>query len=51
VGCYLMRHGLATRKNVLDMINDLRKDSEDSGRKSPETRDQREMVVGWREPN
>ena len=49
VGCYLVRHGLATGKNVLDMIRDLRKDTEDSGRESPETREQREMVVGWRE--
>ena len=48
VGCYLVRHGLATGKNVLDMIRDLRKDSEDSGRQSPETREQRKMVVGWR---
>jgi hypothetical protein len=46
VGCYLVRHGLTTGKNVLDMIRDLRKDSEDSGRESPETREQREMVVG-----
>ena len=49
VGCYLVRHGLATGKNVLDMIRDLRKDYEDSGRESPETREQRKMVVGWRE--
>ena len=49
VGCYLVRHGLATGKNVLDMIRDLRKDSEDSDRQSPETREQREMVVGWQE--
>ena len=26
IGCYLVRHGLATDKNVLDMIMDLRKD-------------------------
>jgi hypothetical protein len=44
-----VRLGLATGKNVLDMIRDLRKDSEDSGRESPETKVQREMVVGWRE--
>ena len=49
VGCYLVRHGLATGKNVLELIGDLRKDSEDSGRESPETREQREMVVGWQE--
>jgi hypothetical protein len=51
VGCYLLRHGLATGKNVLDMIRDLRRDTEDSGRESPETREQREMVVGWRKRN
>jgi hypothetical protein len=51
VGCYLVRHGLATEKNVLDMIRDLRKDSEDSERVSPETRVQRKMVVGWQERN
>ena len=48
VGCYLVRHGLATGKNVLDMIRDLRKDSEDSDRESPETREQREMGMEWR---
>lgn len=47
VGCYLMRHGLATDKNVLAMIRDLRKDTEDSGRESPETIDQSEMVMKW----
>jgi hypothetical protein len=49
VGCYLVRHGLATGKNVLDMIRELRENCEDSNRESPETREQREMVVGWRE--
>jgi hypothetical protein len=49
VGCYLVRHGLATGKNVLDMIMNLRKDCEDSGRESPETRKQRQMVLGWLE--
>jgi protein tyrosine phosphatase len=49
VGCYLVRHGLATGKNVLDMIRDLREGTEDSKRVSPEMREQREMVVGWRE--
>jgi len=47
VGCYLVRHGLATGKNVLEMIRNLRKDTEDSGRESPETSEQRGMVVGW----
>jgi protein-tyrosine phosphatase len=48
VGCYLVRHGLATGKNVLDMIRELRKDTEDSARISPETREQSGMVVAWR---
>jgi hypothetical protein len=48
IGCYLVRHNLATGKNVLEMIKNLRKDSEDSGRESPETREQRQMVVRWR---
>ena len=47
VGCYLVWHGQATGKNVLDMIMDLRKDCEDSARESPETKEQRQMVVGW----
>jgi protein tyrosine phosphatase len=51
VGCYLVRHGLATGKNVLEMIIYLRKDSEDSDRRSPETREQREMVMGWQKRN
>jgi hypothetical protein len=32
VGCYLVRHGLATGKYVLEMMKDLRKDCEDSAR-------------------
>jgi hypothetical protein len=34
-------------KNVLDIIRDLQKDTEDPGRESPETREQRKMVVRW----
>jgi hypothetical protein len=49
VGCYLVRHGLASGKNVLAMIRDLRKDTEDSDRRSPETGEQREMVMEWME--
>jgi hypothetical protein len=47
VGCYLRRHGLADGNNVIEIIKDLRKDCEDAGRRSPETREQRKMVVGW----
>jgi hypothetical protein len=31
------------------MIRDLRKDTEDSDRRSPETGEQREMVMEWME--
>ncbi len=47
VGCYLRRHGLADGNNVIEIIKDLRNDCEDAGRRSPETREQRKMVVGW----
>jgi hypothetical protein len=49
VGCYLVRHGLTTGKNVLEMILKLRENCEDEGRRSPETSEQRDMVVGWQE--
>jgi hypothetical protein len=49
VGRYLVRHILATGKNALDMIMELRKDSEDIGREPPGTREQRLLVVGWQE--
>ena len=51
MGCYLVWHGLATGKNVLDMIRELRENCEDSGRESPETREQRGMMVRCRERN
>jgi protein tyrosine phosphatase len=47
VGCYLVRHGLTTGKNVLEMIKELRKDCEDADRRSPETKEQMAMVMGW----
>jgi hypothetical protein len=30
IGCFLIRIGLATEKNVLEMIKELRKNTEDS---------------------
>jgi len=47
VGCYLMRHGLASEKNVLEIIGKLRENCEDSWRQSPETKEQQQMVSGW----
>jgi hypothetical protein len=47
VGCYLMRHGLAARDDVLDRISVLRRDEVTAYRSSPETLDQRLMVQFW----
>jgi hypothetical protein len=41
------RKAFLAGKNELDIIRDLPKDTEDSGRESPETREQRKMVVRW----
>lgn len=47
VGCYLIRHGLATGKNVIDMIKELRRNVINWSSPSPETREQVEMLVNW----
>jgi hypothetical protein len=47
VGCYLMRHGLATKGNVLERIAFLRRNEATAYRPSPETWDQRVMVQSW----
>jgi protein-tyrosine phosphatase len=47
VGCYLIRHGLATRTGVLDQIAFLRREELTSRRQSPETLEQRRMVQSW----
>jgi protein tyrosine phosphatase len=48
VGCYLIRHGLATREDVLDRISVLRRDEVTAYRPSPEILEQRKMVQFWR---
>ena len=47
VGCYLIRHGIAGPREVLSRIQDLRTSTEDRYRRSPETEEQREMVLAW----
>ncbi len=47
VGCYLIRHGLASKKDVLDKIQFLRRDIPGSPQASPETGPQREMIWNW----
>jgi len=46
-GCYMARHGLATGRNILKMIQELRKDTEDHHMPSPETSQQVDMVLSW----
>lgn len=48
VGCWMLRHGLATHDNVLQVLRQLRlADRERGGRISPETSEQRAFVLGW----
>jgi hypothetical protein len=47
IGCYMVRHGLATGANVLERIALLRKNEKTSHRVSPETPAQRRMVQSW----
>jgi hypothetical protein len=48
VGCYLMEHGMATADTVLDKIRELRRNELKAYRESPETAEQRKMVINWR---
>ena len=49
VGCYLLRHGLATRTNVFDIIEKLRINDPTSYIRSPESEAQQHFVQNWRE--
>lgn len=52
VGCWLMRHGLADRRTVIDEIFNLRKLCVESScllYRSPETEDQERFVLNWQE--
>ena len=47
MGCYLVRHGMAAGSNVIEMIKELRKNTKDFSDRSPETREQINMVINW----
>ena len=47
VGCYLARHGLAQGQQILKHIAELRKNTADAHRASPETAQQVDMVLSW----
>lgn len=48
VGCYLARHGIAVGNEALGMIEQLRQHDASSHEPSPETQEQRNMVVSWK---
>jgi hypothetical protein len=48
-GCYLLRHALANRRNVLQKIRQLRQNSLYRDKQSPETAGQVEFVLSWAE--
>jgi len=47
VGCYLARHGLATGQDCLDRIRQLRRNDPTVHRSSPETEEQRQLLLSW----
>ena len=47
VGCYLVRHG-RSGEEALAAIAEWRRNTPDGWRNSPETREQRELVLNWR---
>ncbi len=48
IGCWLIRHGLATRDNVLNRLQQLRLQDKVHGRfDSPQTPEQRQFVQGF----
>lgn len=48
VGCYLIRHGLATHQTVFDRIAELRKGTPTADVPSPEAEAQRLVIKSWR---
>lgn len=50
IGCWLLRHGFARPENVLARLTTLRKADRGGGhRRSPETHEQEQFVLSWRE--
>jgi len=47
VGCYLARNGIAASSDVIEMIKELRKNTENFSDPSPETKEQINMVIKW----
>jgi protein-tyrosine phosphatase len=47
VGCFLKRHRLSSGQRVFNLIQELRKDTIDQEKPSPETSQQINMVLSW----
>lgn len=48
IGCFLIRHGMADKSNVIEMIRYLRRSDPKIERESPETEEQRQFVLDWK---
>jgi protein-tyrosine phosphatase len=47
VGCFLLNNSLASKENVLETINYLKRTTSIDKRQSPETEEQRQFVMEW----
>ena len=47
VGCYLVRHNIATGPDALERIIQLRKEDKGNYKASPQTEAQRQMILNW----
>jgi hypothetical protein len=47
VGCWLARHGISRKKGALRKLAELRMSAANAGQESPQTAQQRRMVVEW----
>ncbi|MFM7682257.1 MAG: fused DSP-PTPase phosphatase/NAD kinase-like protein [Bacteroidota bacterium] len=47
VGCFLLNNSLATKENVLETINYLKRTTSIDKRQSPETEEQRRFLMEW----
>lgn len=48
LGCYLLQNNMATRENVFEVIDYLKRTTSINHRSSPETNEQKEFVVNYR---
>jgi protein-tyrosine phosphatase len=47
VGCFLLNNSLASKENVLETINYLKRTTSIDKRQSPETEEQRKFIKEW----